>query len=51
MPHAHMACRNKRCIPKEGIPHALRACQKKRVEKITHILKEKEKKREGRDGS
>ena len=30
--------RNKRCIPKEGMPHAHKACQKKKREKkIAHI--------------
>jgi len=50
MPYALEACRNKRCIPKEGMSHALRACQKKeeeeKEEKIAHVLKENEKKRE-----
>ena len=27
--------RNKRCIPKEGMPHARKACQKKRVKMHT----------------
>ena len=43
----------KRCIPKEGMSHALRTCQKKeeeeKEEKIAHVLKENEKKE--RDGS
>ena len=26
--------RNKRCIPKEGMPHDRKACQKKREEKM-----------------
>ena len=26
--------RNKRCIPKEGMPHARKACQKKEREKM-----------------
>ena len=50
MPYALEACQNKRCIPKEGMSHALRACQKKeeeeKEEKIAHVLKENEKKRE-----
>ena len=36
---------NKRCIPKEGMPHA-QACQKKEEEKITPYPKRK-KKRDG----
>ena len=28
---------NKRCIPKEGMSHAHKACQKKREKKIAHI--------------
>ena len=39
----------KRCIPKEGIPHVVKACQKKRREKNSPSSK-KEKKNE-RDGS
>ena len=38
--------RNKRCIPKEGMPHAQKACQKKREEKDSPHPR-KIKKREG----
>jgi len=31
------AKRNKRCIRKEGMPHAHKACQKKEEKKIAHI--------------
>ena len=37
--------RNKRCIPREGMPHAHKACQKKREENIVHtknITRERE---------
>jgi hypothetical protein len=29
--------KKKRCIPKEGMPHAHKACRKKRRKKIAHI--------------
>jgi len=44
---------NKRCIPKEGMPHAHKACQKKgekkRKEKDSPYPKKKKKKQEGDD--
>ena len=38
--------KNKRCIPKEGMPHA-QACQKKRERKDSPLSKKKEKERDG----
>ena len=43
--YAAMQKENKRCIPKEGIPHAS-ACQKKEEEKVAPYPKRK-KKRDG----
>ena len=36
----------KRCIPKEGIPHVVKACQKKEERKIAQVQRKKKRMRE-----
>ena len=48
--HDNEKKREKRCIPKEGMPHVHKTCQKKREEKI-YIAHVQEKKYKERDRS
>ena len=52
MPKRHVKKKRKRCIPKEGMPHAHKACQKKKKKKkIAHIQEKKRKKKGEKEGS
>ena len=47
MPKRHVKKKRKRCIPKEGMPHAHKACQKKKKREKDSPHPRKIKKRDG----